>query len=1528
MIKTTKYYIVVFLTLILARTNSYAQYNGGIGDGAITNVLTLTSCSTPPSSFYAYFGGTGDGGITNQVNYTACGTPPQDFAYMGGIADGAITNLLTLTACATPPSQFFAYMGGMNDGAGVDLLTLTACATPPSQFYAYFGGSADGFGPGELINCPAIPPVANFSASPTTVCVGSTAVFTDLTTNSPVAWAWTFPGGTPASSTVQNPSVVYNTVGTYNVTLTATNIYGANTLTMTGYITVIALPVANAGINATICNGSSTTLSASGGTSYSWLPAAGLSSTTIANPVANPTTTTNYTVTVTSSGCTATDVVTVTVNPIPTANAGSDAAICNGASTTLAATGGGTYSWLPATGLSSTTVSNPIANPTVTTTYTVTVTLAGCTATDPVLVTVNPNPTANAGTDVTICNGTSTTLSATGGPSYSWLPATGLSSTTIANPIANPTSTTNYTVTVTNAFGCTNTDVVIFTVTPLPSANAGTDVSICNGSSTTLGASGGTAYSWLPATGLSSTTIANPIANPTTTTNYTVTVTSLGCTATDIVIVTVNPLPTANAGSDASFCSGSSTALSASGGGTYSWSPAFAGLSSTVISNPIASPTVTTTYTVTVTVAGCTATDAVIVTVNPIPTANAGTDATICNGSSTTLSATGGPGYSWSPATGLSSTTIANPVATPSTTTNYTVTVTNAFGCTNTDVVIVAVTPLPSANAGTDVSICNGSSTTLGASGGTAYSWLPATGLSSTTIANPVANPTTTINYTVTVTNSGCTATDVVIVTVNPVPTVNAGSDVAICNGSSTPLSAIGFGLYSWLPVTGLSSSSISNPTASPVTTTNYTVTLTSGGCTATDVVIVTVNPTPTANAGTDATICDGSSTTLSATGGPGYSWTPATGLSSTTIANPVATPSVTTNYTVTVTNAFGCTSTDLVTVTVNPLGTASITPSGATTFCQGDSVTLTANIGIGYSWSTTATTQAITVMLSGTYTVSVSDLNGCFSPSASIVVTVNANPATPIISANGSTNLCVGDTVILTSDIATSYLWSTGATSDSIIVTAAGTYSVTNYNSFGCGTLSALTTVNVNTPLADFVADTMLVFIPTATVNFSATTSGIPPYTYLWNFGDTTSSILSSPAHTYATIGYKTVSLTVTDSTGCSQTITKPSYIQVEQLFPSTAMVTGTTLDLTGVSFIDAQTGIMSLTDGNCLISADSGNTWSPLPTGNIEPLTGAFVIPGNWFVTGNNGTILLSTNNGTSWTPFVTGTTEKFNGSYFSSASNGFAVGTNGTIQKYDGSSWTPESSGVIENLNHVYTFNTSNAIAVGDNQTILKYNGVSWLPQTSPVSFDVKGIQFSSALEGYATGTNGFIIKTIDGGTTWTTALSGVLDVDFNSIEVSGTDSAWACGTGGIVYTTANDGATWIRYSVGYTDDQKEIIVTNGKGHIVGSGGHGRNFGGSGGLITGNATLIEHITNNFNVYPNPAQDNFTISYLLSGSENFSVEIKDATGKLVEKSISASSKGQFITTVNTEHYSNGIYFIHVREGERSLVRKLIIAK
>ncbi|QLH47871.1 MAG: hypothetical protein HWD58_21055 [Bacteroidota bacterium] len=367
-------------------------------------------------------------------------------------------------------------------------------------------------------------------------------------------------------------------------------------------------------------------------------------------------------------------------------------------------------------------------------------------------------------------------------------------------------------------------------------------------------------------------------------------------------------------------------------GYTYSWLPT-AGLSDPSIAQPIASPSVTTTYTLTV---NGLCTDQVTVTVNGVfPTADAGIDKTLdCLTTFTTIgtSAIGGNTYSWSPATGLSATNIAQPTSSPTTTTTYTVTVTGSNGCTATDVVTVNVnTTPPTVDAGMDKNLdCTTTSTTIGTTAivGNTYSWSPSTGLNATNIAEPTASPTSTTTYTVTVTGSnGCTATDVVTVNVNITPpTVDAGMDKDLdCTTTSTTIgtTAIGGNSYSWSPSTGLSADNIAEPTASPSTTTSYTVTVTgSNGCTATDVVTVNVNTTPpTIDAGMDKDLdCTTTSTTIGTTaiGGNTYSWSPSSGLNATNIAQPTASPTTTTTYTVTVTGSNGCTATDVVTVNVN----------------------------------------------------------------------------------------------------------------------------------------------------------------------------------------------------------------------------------------------------------------------------------------------------------------------------------------------------------------------------------------------------------------------------------------------------------------------------------------------------------------------------------------------------------------------------------------------------------------------------------
>jgi len=439
----------------------------------------------------------------------------------------------------------------------------------------------------------------------------------------------------------------------------------------TGTITVFELPAPSiTGVN-TICNGESTTLSASGGISYLWSTGA-----TTASINLSPTLTTPYTVTVTNgSGCTNSTSQSVTVNSTPTATISGTTTICNGQSTTLTASGGTSYLW--STGATTASI-NP--SPTLTTPYTVTVTNgSGCTNSASQSVIVNSTPIATISGTTTICNGQSTTLTASGGTSYLW--STGATTVSIN---LSPTLTTPYTVTVTNGSGCTNSAGQSLTVNSTPTATISGTTTICNGQSTTLTASGGTSYLW--STGATTASI-NP--SPTLTTPYTVTVTNgSGCTSSTSQSVTVNSTPTATISGTTTICNGQSTTLTASGGTSYLWSTS----ATTASINP--SPTLTTPYTVTVTNgSGCSNSTIQSVTVNSKPLVNISGMTTICSEQSTTLTASGGTSYSWN--TGATTAAI---TLTPGSTSIYTVTVTNIFSCTEIGTSTIQVNPLPNAS--------------------------------------------------------------------------------------------------------------------------------------------------------------------------------------------------------------------------------------------------------------------------------------------------------------------------------------------------------------------------------------------------------------------------------------------------------------------------------------------------------------------------------------------------------------------------------------------------------------------------------------------------------------------------------------------------------------------------------------------------------------------------------------------------------------------------------------------------------------
>ena len=606
------------------------------------------------------------------------------------------------------------------------------------------------------------------------------------------------------------------------------------------------------------------------------------------------------------------------------------------------------------------------------------------------------------------------------------------------------------------------------------------------------------------------------------------------------VIVVVNPA-TAEAGPNVSICAGGSTNLNATGGTIYTWSPS-SGLSNAGIANPVASPIVTTTYHVTVTNSiGCTASDSVIVTVNGNINAEAGPNVSICPGSSTQLQATGGNTYVWSPTTGLSSSTISNPVASPTSTTSYIVTVTNGLSCTAADTVVVTVNPPAAANAGNDTTICTGSSAHLHANGGVTYSWSPATGLSSTTISNPNASPANTTTYTVTVTDANnCSGTDAVIVTISANLNVSVNPNTpTICIGGNVQLTASGGNTYAWSPASGLSTTTGATVTANPIVTTIYTVTATSlTGCTGTNSVTVTIgsNLNPSISP-SPATICLGSSIQLTASGGTMYSWAPATGLSATTGAIVTATPTANITYTVTASSGGGCTGTATVVVSIGTNLSISVNP-GSASICPGASVQLTGAGATNYTWSPgtgLSTTVGATVnanpVATTTYTVTGSDLTGC-SGTTTVVVNVNTISATASATNEncGLANGSLTATPIGTCTQGFTFLWSTVPQQTSQIVNnvSAGNYTVT----VSCGACSTTATTTVGNNPGFTISITNIVDASCNLPNGSATvtvTGGASPYTYHWSNMQSTVNLTNVIAGNYT--------VTVQDANGCTGT-------------------------------------------------------------------------------------------------------------------------------------------------------------------------------------------------------------------------------------------------------------------------------------------------------------------------------------------------------------------------------------------------------
>lgn len=657
-------------------------------------------------------------------------------------------------------------------------------------------------------------------------------------------------------------------------------------------------------------------------------------------------------------------------------------------------------------------------------------------------------------------------------------------------------------------------------------------------------------YSWSPTTGLSNPNIANPVLTiQNSTTIYTVTIISscgapVPTTSDDTVQITVGPPPIGGAVSAApnSVCSGGSSVLTVSGqdpASTVQWQISTNGItwfniagatSTTYNTGPITS---TLYYQAVVTGSGwwpgsgcgSTASGATVVTVNPSPTADAGVNQSVCSGSCVTLNGTGGVSYDWQPVN--QNTQSINVCPTSSTT--YTLTVTDANGCTGTDNVTVNISSA-SVTASPNVSICNGNSTILVASGpnGNSYNWTPNGSLTGSTTANPTATPTTTTTYTVTATNAiGCTAVDSVVVTVTAAPPLTVSNDTAMCAGGTAVLNVSGASSYTWQP-TNQTTSSIS---VSPVSTTTYVVTGNTNNCVSTDSIVVTIAPPPAVYAGPDFDICSGTQATLNvSTTGSSYNWQPTTGIiGSNTVQNIVIQPTVNTSYTVTVVGSNGCISTDTIAIAVNPAPNVSAS-STDNTICVGQTTSVSGSGGVTYSWIPTVgllnpnqVTTSATPPNTTTYQVIGFDANGC-SDTASVTITVNPLPdvyitTTPSECGDSSGVFSFGGVVAGTGPF-TYQIGNQTYTNLPIPNYPEGSYNVVVTDANGCVSTEQVNIAMTNTASINASASPMFGVYP-LNVSFNAGTSG-GINNWLWTFGDPASSPSSqqNPSYTYTQPG------------------------------------------------------------------------------------------------------------------------------------------------------------------------------------------------------------------------------------------------------------------------------------------------------------------------------------------------------------------------------------------------------------------------
>jgi len=655
-------------------------------------------------------------------------------------------------------------------------------------------------------------------------------------------------------------------------------------------------------------------------------------------------------------------------------------------------------------------------------TYAVRLTSGSCILWDTIVVQNTPRPTVNLGADRNLCQFTPTTLTpvVTNTQSYRW-----------QNNATTPSLVAFfpgiYWVEVSSGGGCRARDSVLITQSPSPNIQLPDTSELCTNTSLLLNAYfAGATYLW-------SNGQTDSVISTTQTGKLWVTVNNNGCIRSDTTLIIRNTLSESQLQDDTLVCANTTLKLSAqiTGAQSYLWNNGTS--DSTLVATQPGK------YWIKATRGNCSVSDTININWKPNPIVQLGNDTTICSGATLTIDA-GNPG-----ATYLWNTNKTTRTEQANATGLYKVNV-NKDGCSSTDSIFVFVEPRPQLDLGTDTTLCQGASITLNAAcSGCAYLWNNGSTLP-TLLANQNGQ------YKVAVRKGSCNLTDSIVLTVQPIPQVNLGSDFASCFNEPLVLEvADTFNAYLWNDGTLTYRNTIVGPGT-------YWVSVTHGLCQSFDTVHIEQLPLPVKPLGNDRKICLNTTAELNAlNSGSNYLWDD----NSTNAYRNVIAPGL---YWVKITNAQGCIVVD--SIELDTFTRTDIKLANDTFYCENSAVELVpSNDFVVYTWSTGASSKSINVSTAGTYNLRATDVNGCINEAS-----VNVNKrAAPVALTAKELKVCEPAFDFYATPGMKSYLWNNGTTQPVLYISSYGKYEVTVTDTFGCTGTSSVEVLN-NCPAAIFI--------------------------------------------------------------------------------------------------------------------------------------------------------------------------------------------------------------------------------------------------------------------------------------------------------------------------------------------------------------------------------------------------------------------------------------------------------------------------